>query len=119
MMVVIGGYGSGRRTFVCEKLGFTLTDIGKLSDTSCAVLFIDNDLALSFLTQREVLLPLILQKEVIICTEAGCGIVPAEEEQNLLREAYGLLNRVCAANADTVVRMCCGIPQVLKGELVL
>ena len=52
MMVVIGGYGSGRRTFVCEKLGFTLTDIGTLSDTSCAVLFIDKYCCLSFCKKK-------------------------------------------------------------------
>ena len=33
------------------------------------------------------------------------------------REAAGRLSCLLAERADTVVRVCCGLPQVLKGEL--
>ena len=49
------------------------------------------------------------QKELILCQEVGCGIVPVEREERLWR--------LLARQAETVVRVSCGLPQVLKGEL--
>ena len=59
----------------------------------------------------------LLVKEVVICSETGCGIVPLDKKERLAREATGRLMCALAAEADTVVRMICGIPQVIKGEI--
>lgn len=54
---------------------------------------------------------------VVIATEVGGGVVPMDERQRQSREAAGRLACLLAQRADTVVRVCCGLPQVLKGKL--
>lgn len=55
--------------------------------------------------------------EVVIATETGGGIVPSDPGERRAREAAGILSRLIALRADTVVRVSCGLPQVLKGEV--
>ena len=57
------------------------------------------------------------KKTVVIATEVGGGVVPVDAEQRHHREQAGRLACLLAQRADTVVRVCCGIPQVLKGKL--
>lgn len=52
---------------------------------------------------------------VLIGTEIGCGIVPVDKTQRLLREVNGRLNCLLAASADKVILMNCGIAQIIKG----
>lgn len=59
------------------------------------------------------------QYDVILSTEVGGGIVPIEKAEREARENAGHLSCALAERADTVVRMCCGIPEVLKGTLNL
>ena len=54
---------------------------------------------------------------VVITDDIGSGIVPLEREERLWREECGICTRLLAGNAETVIRVVCGIPQVLKGEL--
>ncbi len=52
---------------------------------------------------------------VLLCREVGCGVSPMDAADRVWRERVG---RVCcslAARADCVVRLCCGIPTILKG----
>ena len=56
------------------------------------------------------------QKQVVIATEVGGGIVPATAEERAAREAAGRLACLLAKEADTVIRVFCGIPTVIKGE---
>ena len=55
---------------------------------------------------------------VVILREIGCGIVPMEREERLFRETVGRCGCMLAAYSDTVIRMVCGIPTVLKGDLL-
>lgn len=55
--------------------------------------------------------------DVVISTETGGGIVPADPQERAAREAAGRLNCLLALGAETVVRVFCGIPTVLKGAL--
>ena len=55
------------------------------------------------------------QKEVVIATETGCGVIPLDPRERRNREAAGRLSCLLAERAEIVVRVCCGIPQVLKG----
>ena len=50
-------------------------------------------------------------------TELGGGLVPIERAEREKREAAGRLACLLAERANTVVRVCCGLGQVLKGEL--
>ena len=57
------------------------------------------------------------RREIVIATEMGGGVVPTDPEERAAREAAGRLSCLLAERADTVVRVCCGLPQVLKGTL--
>ena len=57
------------------------------------------------------------QYKVVIATEIGGGVVPMDAGERAAREAAGRLACLLAERADTVVRVFCGIPMALKGEL--
>lgn len=56
------------------------------------------------------------KKRVVIATEIGGGVVPMEAQAREKREQAGRLACLLAARADTVIRVCCGLPELLKGE---
>ena len=56
------------------------------------------------------------RREVVIATEVGCGVVPIDPAERRKREDAGRLSCLLADRAETVIRVCCGIPQLLKGE---
>ena len=53
---------------------------------------------------------------VVIATEVGGGVVPVDPTERRRREAAGRLACELARRADTVIRVCCGLPELLKGE---
>lgn len=57
------------------------------------------------------------QREIVIATESGGGLVPVDPRERAAREAAGRLSCLLAQRADTVIRVCCGLPQALKGRL--
>jgi len=54
---------------------------------------------------------------VIVSNEVGHGIVPDNALARRFREAQGRLNISLAEQADLVVLVTAGLPQVLKGQL--
>ena len=52
--------------------------------------------------------------EVVIATELGGGVVPADAQERAAREAAGRLSCLLAQRAERVVRVFCGLPMVLK-----
>lgn len=54
---------------------------------------------------------------IAVTNEVGQGIVPENALARRFREAQGRLNIDLAAQADTVVNVVAGLPQVLKGRL--
>lgn len=54
---------------------------------------------------------------VIVSNEVGQGIVPQNALARRFREAQGRLNIMLAEQADLVVQITAGLPQVLKGRL--
>ncbi len=57
------------------------------------------------------------QNAVIIMNEVGSGIIPIEKTEREWRENVGKCGCIIAERADTVIRMTCGIPTVIKGNL--
>ena len=55
--------------------------------------------------------------EVVIATEIGGGVVPMDAGERAAREAAGRLNCLLAERATAVIRVFCGIPLLIKGEL--
>lgn len=56
-------------------------------------------------------------KAIVTCSEVGAGIVPLDARERAWREAVGRMSCELASQADVVVRMVCGIPVVLKGDM--
>ena len=55
--------------------------------------------------------------DAVTASEVGGGVVPLDPGEREARECAGRLACLLAERADTVVRVFCGIPRVLKGEL--
>ncbi len=53
----------------------------------------------------------------VIINEIGCGIIPLEKSERFYREQVGRAGCIIAAHCDTVLRVFCGIPEAIKGEL--
>ena len=109
MVFVTGPLYSGKKTFVKEWMGW---DEEALSRNA---VWDVQDLAASS-ENLEQLAEELSQKQVVIATETGGGIVPAAARERAAREAAGRLACLLANKADTVIRVFCGIPTVLKGE---
>ena len=65
----------------------------------------------------EVLADRLAQYDAVTVAELGGGIVPLDPEERENRERAGRLACLLAERAEVVVRVYCGIPKVLKGEL--
>jgi adenosyl cobinamide kinase/adenosyl cobinamide phosphate guanylyltransferase len=115
MILVIGGLAAGKREYVKKCYGYTDADISDAElDDKPVIYNLQNLVEVSPHTSME-LLPALLEKEVVICNEVGCGIVPIEAATREAREATGRLCIELAAKAEKVVRVCCGIPVIIKG----
>lgn len=53
---------------------------------------------------------------VILCDEIGCGIVPLDPKERECREVTGRICCMLAKQAQRVIRVQCGIPQVIQGD---
>lgn len=56
------------------------------------------------------------KKLVIICDEIGCGLVPVDPFERMYREKVGRVQCMIAERADRVIRVTCGIGEMIKGE---
>lgn len=54
---------------------------------------------------------------IVIMDEIGSGIIPLEKNERLWREQTGRAGCRIAEGSDTVIRVCCGIPEIIKGTL--
>ena len=110
MIFVTGPLFAGKEEVICGCLGWTRADFAAHGLRDVQELAANcEDLA--------ALAEELATKDVVIATEVGGGVVPIDAAQRHSRERAGRLSCLLAQQADTVVRVCCGIPQVLKGEL--
>lgn len=114
MVLIVGGEGSGKREFA-KDLGYSRMADGVLDD--CPVIFHTEKLVWDYMENLDELKELLLQKELVICNEVGSGVIPMEHSERLWRENTGRLCCRLAKEATAVVRLVCGIPTVIKGEL--
>ncbi len=108
MIFVTGPLFAGKKEYIRHAL-----KMSEESFAACAVWDVQ-DLApgadLPALAER------LAGKKIVIATEIGGGLVPIDAAQRQAREAAGRLACLLAERADTVIRVCCGLPQLLKGE---
>lgn len=116
MILVVGGEGAGKRTFA-RSLGYRETDMADACLDERPVIFHTERLVFADMEGIDKLYESLLKKEIIICNEVGSGVIPMNRTERLGREAMGRLCVLLAGKADAVVRVVCGIPTVIKGEL--
>ena len=124
MILVVGGAHSGKRTFVREKLGFAaddFVDAAQLAEGGVPAAFAGRVAYRAEELVRELDADRALERligfDAVILPLVGSGVVPMRAEDAQWRERAGRLGCALAAHADVVVRMACGIPQVIKGNL--
>ncbi len=114
MILVIGGYFQGKKEYVKNK--FQLSDDDFSDD-----LYSSKPVMTAFecwkgdLGEKE--LKLLLAKKAVISLESGCKVLSLNEEERLFEEKINSALQYLAANANSVVRLYCGIPMALKGEI--
>ena len=109
MILITGPMWSGKRRLAMQLLG--CDEAALESRCACDV----QRLA----AQREDLAALadeLSRFEVVTAAELGGGVVPADPQERAARERAGRLACLLAERADTVIRVFCGIPKVIKGE---
>ena len=109
MIFVTGPLFAGKRDYVRSALGWTEEELARR-----AVWDVQEQAGAA--ADLEALAERLAQYEVVIATEMGGGVVPVDPGQRADREAAGRLACLLARRADAVVRVCCGLPQLLKGE---
>lgn len=109
MIFIIGPLFSGKKAFAIEQLGYREEElVWDVQDMVRADMTEENLTALA---------DALSQYKVVITTEVGSGVVPIDAEERTKRELAGRLNCLLAERAETVVRVFCGLPLVLKGRL--
>lgn len=110
MILITGPLYSGKREFAKKLLSCSEEELAQRAVWDVQDLAPDcADLAA--LANR------LAETEVVIATEIGGGVVPMDKRQRMAREAAGRLTCLLAEKADTVIRVFCGLPMVLKGTL--
>lgn len=128
MTLIIGGAYQGKTEFAVNTFGFLESEISDGCDkieTLLSAKCIRNFENFVFTVAEKDKDPIdetakILSRNpdvVIIMNEVGGGIIPIEKAERKKREAAGRIGCMLAEKAETVVRLVCGIPTVLKGKL--
>lgn len=110
MIFITGPLFSGKRTFAKALFDWSDGELLKHAVLDAQDL-VKNEENLDALADRLAAHP------VVIACEVGGGVVPLGIVERKNREKAGRLACLLAARAETVVRLCCGLPEVLKGEL--
>jgi adenosyl cobinamide kinase/adenosyl cobinamide phosphate guanylyltransferase len=115
MVLVIGGMASGKRTYVKKEFGYSDGDMADAVLDGRPVVYNIQAIVFGGAVPDGELLNKLLQKEVVICNEVGSGVVPIDRAERAAREATGRLCMELADKAEKVIRLCSGIPTVIKG----
>lgn len=110
MIFITGPLYSGKRAYAQKILGCTEQDL-----PARAVWDVQERAATA--PDLAALADELARYEVVIATEVGAGVVPADPAERAAREAAGRLACLLAARAERVVRVFCGLPLPLKGGL--
>ncbi len=121
MILIIGGRAQGKRLWAAQTFGLAETDFSSDPAAPCRALCgITDCVAEAVRAGRDPSADIIAAVErgpdlIVIADEVGCGIVPDNVFDRTWRDAAGSLTTELARRADTVVRIFCGMPTVLKG----
>lgn len=113
MILIIGSDSAGKRTYA-KTLGYTENDMADGVMDSKPVIYHLEEMVYHNPDSALELVSKLLEKEVVICSEVGSGIIPCSAEDQYKRRMVGKLCINLAANAQKVVRVQAGIPIVIK-----
>lgn len=129
MILVVGGAGSGKGAYLRETLGLDMSLVARatLDGRPCVA---DVHLLAAELDRRELapegldvrraaerVAEMLAGKALLTCDETGCSLLPLDPARAREQELAGRLGCLLARRAETVVRLVCGVPSALKGEL--
>lgn len=115
MKLIVGGLGQGMLAWALKEYGLTQADVARTAEEAARLPVLDG--LEELLRDPDFDLAPVLEANpdiILICRELGCGVVPLDKTQRDWRERVGRTCCDLAEQADTVVRVCCGIGQVLK-----
>lgn len=127
MRLVIGGACQGKLKLVQRRYGFSETATAEGGRDGLEQLYVSPVIHNFQLCVRKwmkegeqpfVLLEQLLRSNpevVIICDEVGSGLVPVDRFERDYRETVGRICCELVDRAETVERVFCGIPVLLKG----
>ncbi len=107
MILVTGPLFAGKESYIRSALG-----LSEEGFAACAVRDVQDLLPCE---DPEVLADRLAEKRIVLITEIGSGVVPTDPEERRKREEAGRFGCMLAERAETVIRVCCGLPQLLKG----
>ena len=110
MIFVTGPMFAGKQEYIQNALGLS-------QDAFAAHAVLDVESLAAKTADLEALADELAMHKIVIASETGGGIVPIDPAERKAREAAGRLSCLLAQRAETVVRVVCGLPQILKGEL--
>jgi len=111
MIFVTGPLFSGKREYIRTALGLSPEEFA-------AKAVWDAERLVARTADLEGLADELARKEIVVASEVGGGVVPVDPVERAAREAAGRLACLLARRAETVVRVVCGLPQILKGGLL-
>lgn len=127
MILITGGAYSGKTDFAMRRFGLSKTDIldgaecSREQAYSCRAMKDFHLFVKRFGAENGARLAEEIYARnpdiIVITNEIGSGIIPMEKDDRIWREETGRACCYIAAKSDAVVRMCCGIPAVIKGEI--
>lgn len=130
MILIIGGAYQGKLDYAKEEYGLTDEDVFTCEEGSTAVGF-DEKIVDHFeryilalikagqVPEKAVGMQLRANRykgRIIICDDISQGIVPMDATERAWREGVGRTMVKIAQQADKVVRVFCGIPEIVKDE---
>lgn len=125
MKLIYGGAYMGKRTWAMEHWGLAAEDMADLEKglpqkpkrCLCHLEALTWEAARAESTPEAVLAalePYLNENTVVIAREVGSGVVPMDKTERLWRELHGAVVKTLAKGADSVVRVFCGLGEVLK-----
>ena len=109
MIFVTGPMFSGKKTYMKSALHLSDEELAERAVWNVEELVSEKAVTLEALADE------LASKEIVIADEIGCGLVPLDASEREKRERAGRLACMLAERADTVIRVVCGCPQILKG----
>ena len=109
MIFVTGPMFSGKRAYLKSVLNLSDEEFAERAVWNVEELVGEKAVTLESLAEG------LASKEIVIADEIGCGLVPLDASEREKRERAGRLACMLAERADTVIRVVCGCPQILKG----